>query len=104
MENLLIQPALSLFLTFQSLSFQTLRCYHESDNTLIECSLQDTILSNETLSTQIFFNLNDTMNLLGMEELEIVFTVRDGGTGTISSEHVQAVALDSVGEYRLAGM
>lgn len=69
---------------------------------MIECSLKDIIISNETLFDQVFFTFNDTTVLLGKENLEIIFSVRDGGSGNVSAEYRQLVALDAIGEFLVA--
>lgn len=71
------------------------------NGTTLECALKNPTSSGEVLSLTTYFVFNDTSALLGTEQLEISYSVRDGGTGRISAVVTKIIGLEAVSEYNL---
>ena len=60
------------------------------------------MISGESVVIETYFAFNDTMALLGVAQLELRFSVRDGGTQQQSDVVTRTIGLESVSEYFLA--
>ena len=64
--------------------------------------MKNPMTSGETVTLELFFLFNDTQALLGVEQLDLRFSVRDGGTQQESGVVTRAITLEAISEYFLA--
>ncbi len=59
------------------------------------------MISGESVAIETYFEFNDTTVLFGVRQLELRFSVRDGGTQQVSSAVTRSFGVEAVGEYFL---
>lgn len=71
------------------------------NGSVAECTLKNPMSAGEVFVIETYFLFNDTSALLQSKQLEIVFSVRDGGTQLVFGEVTRVFGLDAVSEYGL---